>query len=118
MADDLDDIISEFDGDKEEKKPAAKASAPPRKKSAPKQTRPETKRILLEENDDIPPTGLYIAHNGRGYMIQAGIEVDVPTHLLEILDNAIMSQPRIDPNTSRIVGYRTKMRYPYRVITD
>jgi hypothetical protein len=78
---------------------------------------PQTIRILLEENNDIPPTGLFLGHNGKGYMIQPGREVDIPLFLLDILDHAVMSTPVIDPQTQQVVGYRERMRYPYRVIS-
>jgi hypothetical protein len=75
----------------------------------------KTRRIMLEESDDIPPTGQYIGHNGNGYLLKPGVWVDVPLPLLEVLDHAVMSTPQIDPNTRRVVGYREKLRYPYRV---
>lgn len=75
---------------------------------------PKTVKILLEENDDIPPTGLYIGHNGIGYLIRAGEPVDVPAHILGVLDAAVMSTPQIDPDTRQVVGYRERMRFPYR----
>ncbi len=77
---------------------------------------PNTVRIVLEENDAIPPTGLFVGDNGRGYLIRAGEEVDVPTGVLEILGNAKTSVPTIDPQSLQVIGYRDKMLYPYRVI--
>lgn len=77
---------------------------------------PQSKWILLEENDDIPPTGLFVGHNGTGYIIQTGVPVQVPVHILEILDNAIMSAPVLDPNTKRVAGWRERRRYNYRFV--
>lgn len=71
-------------------------------------------RILVEENDDIPPTGLPIGHNGTAYVIKPGEPVEVPQFLLDILDNAVMSVPVTDPATKQVVGYRERLRYSYR----
>lgn len=72
--------------------------------------------IVLEENDSIPPTGLFLGHNGRGYLIRPGEEVNIPVGVKEILDHAVMSTPQIDPATKQVVGYRDRMRYPYRLV--
>jgi hypothetical protein len=77
---------------------------------------PDTIRIVVEENDDIPPTGLFLGHNGKGYLIRPGEPVDVPKHIVEILDHAVMSSPQIDPGTKQVIGYRERMKYPYRIV--
>ena len=75
---------------------------------------PKMTTIQLEESDEIPPGGLFLGVNGIGYMLQAGEPVDVPDFLLEVLDHAEMSAPVTNPQTKQIVGYRNRLRYPYR----
>lgn len=75
---------------------------------------PERVWILLEDNDDIPPTGLYLGHNGTGYLLVPGEPVAVPDFLLEILDHAVTTTAVTDPKTQRVVGHRERMRFPYR----
>jgi hypothetical protein len=70
--------------------------------------------ILLEENDDIPPTGLFLGHNGNGYLLKPGEPVYAPNHILEILDHAVTSSPVVDPVTKQVIGHRDRMRFPYR----
>lgn len=72
--------------------------------------------ILLEENDDIPPTGLFIGHNGNGYLLVAGEPICVPNFVIEILDHAVTSMPQLDPSTKRVIGHRDRMRFPYRKV--
>jgi hypothetical protein len=57
---------------------------------------PETVKILLEENDNIPPTGQFFGINGKGYLHPPGEEVNVPKAVVEVLDHAVMSTPVID----------------------
>lgn len=73
-------------------------------------------RIVLEDNDQIPPSGQFIGVDGTPYMLQANVEVDVPSGLLDVLDNAVMSVPIADPATGQITGYRDRLRFPYRVV--
>lgn len=75
-------------------------------------------RIILEENDSIPPTGLFVGLNGRGYMIRPGEEVRIPKGVQEILDNAISSSPQVDPVSRRVVGHRQRHRFPYRLLAS
>lgn len=73
-------------------------------------------RIVLEENDLIPPTGQFFGTNGRPYLLRPGEEADVPMEIIGALDDAIMETPIIDAN-GNIEGYRKRLRFPYRVIS-
>lgn len=75
---------------------------------------PARVKIILDENPDIPPTGLFIGHNGASYVIRPGEEVEVPAHILSILDTAVISVPQTDPQTMQVVAYRDRPKYPYR----
>lgn len=74
-------------------------------------------KIVLEDNDSTPPGGIFVGCNGVGYQIQPGVEVSVPEAVLHVLDCAIMSVPLVD-NGRRVVGYKDRLRFPYRIITD
>ena len=87
-----------------------------KKKAVPEAIAKNTIRILLEESDDIPPSGLFLGHNGNTYMIRPGMEVDIPLFLKEVLDHAVITVPQIDPVTKGIVGWRSRQKYAYRVV--
>ena len=94
------------------------AEVPTKQTRAPKAEKAERKiRIMLEDNDEIPPGGQFIQVNGRSFLLQAGVEVDVPTCVCDVLDHAVMSVPILDSMKS-VIGYRDRLRFPYRVITS
>jgi hypothetical protein len=77
--------------------------------------KPDRVRILLEENDNIPPGGQFFGVNGAGFLLRPGVAVSVPRGILDILDNAVMDVPVVSPDNMQVIGYRKKLRYPYRV---
>lgn len=79
---------------------------------------PETRRIILEESDDIPPTGLFIGHNGKSYLLRTGEPVDAPLFLIEILDHAVKMAPVVNPQTRQVVNWRKVHRFAYRYVND
>lgn len=76
----------------------------------------KTTRIIVDQTEAIPPSGLFLGHNGRTFMIQPGVEVDVPNFLIDLLNDAVMTQSITDPETHRVVGHRNRLRFPYRVV--
>lgn len=70
--------------------------------------------IVLEDNENIPPTGLFIGHNGRGFILRSGEKAMVPEELLNVLNDAVWSAPIVDEATRQIIGYRKRLRFPYR----
>ena len=72
-------------------------------------------KIILEENDAIPPTGQFFGVNGTGYQIQPGKEVEIPEFLLGVIDNAVTTKPVLNED-GQVVGYRDVPRFPYRIV--
>lgn len=72
-------------------------------------------RIVLEDNDQIPPGGQFLQVDGRPFLLQSGMEMDAPVSVLDVLDHAVTSVPVTDENKN-IVGYRDRLRFPYRVV--
>lgn len=75
----------------------------------------EKVRILLEDNDQIPPGGQFVQVNGRSFLIQANYEVEVPREVCDALDHAVMSVPITDASNT-VIGYRDRLRFPYRIV--
>jgi len=76
-------------------------------------------RIILDENENIPPTGQFFGINGKSYILKAGVEAEVPIGILDVLDHAVEAKAIIDPLTRRVVGHTNKRRYSYqRVATE
>ena len=109
----LGDNLSVQKGSPPTSRAAAAVAAHPVAEAAPVQ--PARTRIIVEENEDIPPTGLFLAINGRSYMIRPGEEVDVPQEVIENLNNAI-TQVAVVNGQKQVTGHRKRMRFPYRVI--
>ena len=72
-------------------------------------------RIVLEDNDQIPPGGQFLQVDGRPFLLQSGYEMDAPVGVLDVLDHAVASFPVTDENKN-VIGYRDRLRFPYRVV--
>lgn len=96
------------------------ARSPPKGGKGSKPAKPpaeERVRIMLEDSDQIPPGGQFLQVDGRSFLIPAGQEVEVPLSVLDVLDHAVQSVPVTDEYHS-VIGYRDRLRFPYRVITN
>lgn len=71
-------------------------------------------RIVLEDNNEIPPTGQFFSVNGRSYILRPNEEAEVPVEMLSALNDAVMEVPIVQ--NDQVIGYRKRMRFPYRVI--
>lgn len=80
--------------------------------------RPGRTTIMLEENENIPRGGQFFGINGASFLLKPGIEVSVPNGIIDILNNAEMSVPVVNSEYLQVVGWRRKLRYPYRVIAS
>lgn len=105
-----------------EKTPAEKAAATKKakaeasKNTAPAESsKPAYVRIKLAHNKDIPPSGLYLGHNGTGYLLKPGLEADVPEFLLDVLDNAVTKRP-ITNASGQIEGWEDQPRFMYSIV--
>jgi hypothetical protein len=117
----MSDLNNLIDDDEDAGVPALK----PRSKAKAKATAPKGEKMVtihLEENENIPPTGQFIqygaGHALRTFMLRPGEDVAVPEAILHILDQAVQDVPQIDPTTKQVVGYRKKLRFPYRVVRE
>lgn len=91
--------------------------AAPKKKAPAKSADPKAEyvRIKLAHSRDIPPSGLYLGHNGRGYLLKPGVEADVPEFLLDILDNAVQTVPVTGTN-GKVESWEEQPRFMYSII--
>lgn len=99
----------------EAKAPAKKAA--PKKKAPAKAADPKANyvRIKLAHSKDIPPSGLYLGHNGKGYLLKPGVEADVPEFLLDVLDHAVQKSPVTGPN-GEVQSWEEQPRFMYSII--
>ncbi len=74
-------------------------------------------KIILDDNEKIPPTGQFFGINGRTFMLRAGEEVRVPIGIIDILDNAIETHP-VKDGLNRVVGSKNRPRFGYRIIRE
>lgn len=91
---------------------------PPKREAAPAPYQGKRVWIELQDGEHINPTGQFIGHNGRGFMLKAGEPALVPPEIINILNDAVYDAPIVDPTTQQILGYRKRLRFAYRVLPN
>jgi hypothetical protein len=82
-------------------------------------TKPKGEKLYIINiglGNDNEPVKQFVGANGRDFLIERGKDVKVPKEVLDILDNAVMGVPEVDPmdNTKTIVVERK--RFPYTIV--
>lgn len=117
MSEDTTADTSGFDGDDDLVPVVQSESKPIRKRKAiQKEVKPEMVKLQLEEVDNMAPTGQFFGINGKAFNLRPGEPAIVPIGILNILNDAIMSVPILNAD-STVSGYRDRLRFPYRIIS-
>jgi hypothetical protein len=72
-------------------------------------------KIILERTNKIPKIGLNVGHNGVNYLIKPGVPVNIPRKVLNVLKDAVASEPQMD-DEGNIIGYEDRSAYPFRYV--
>lgn len=76
----------------------------------------ERVKIILEEKDEIPPTGQFFGINGTGYILRPGEIAEVPMSLVNLLDDLVELKTETDPVTKQPMAPRPRHRFSYRIV--
>ncbi len=68
--------------------------------------------ITLHASDEIPPNGQHIGVNGESWLLRPGQRYQVPARVLEVLDNAVKSEPVLNDKL-QVETYRDAPRITY-----
>lgn len=74
-------------------------------------------RIMISP-DEANPRPVPVSHNGVAILIPRGRHVEVRRKYVEILHTAVKVVPIVDPETTRIVGWRSVHVYPFSVVSQ
>ena len=111
---DRSDILGTLDDEPEVLKAV---STPPKKaKAVPSPVAEHRTCIVLDDIDEIPPSGQFFGADGVGYLLRPGEEAMVPDSILSILDTCVVSAPIVDRGTLQVIGTRDRLRFPYRIV--
>lgn len=73
-------------------------------------------RIILHQTENIPKEGQFISLNGFAYLIKAGVEIDVPRPVRQMLDTRIQTVTTQDAEGREYT--RDVPRFTYTLIKE
>lgn len=117
--DDLGDNLGPEEPKSRSKKAVAIAAPKRKSKKAVAVAAPKNNRIciMLDDNEDIPPTGHPVSVNGKMYILKTNEKMWVPPEVIEVLENAVTSVP-VFGQGQKVLGYRDRPRLPFRVFPN
>jgi hypothetical protein len=72
--------------------------------------------IVIDENDgEEGRSDVFLAVNGKTFLMQRGVNVTVPEYVVHALKNCITTTMRQDPRTDEIT-YKDVPRFPFHVV--
>jgi len=75
-------------------------------------------RIIINESAEIPREGIFIALNGYSFLAKAGVPIDLPRPVREMLDTRIKTDTQMvdDGNGHLITHPRNMLRITYSIV--
>jgi len=74
-------------------------------------------RILIHQGPDVPIEGIFLSVNGFPFLAKAGVEIDIPRPVRQMLDTRIKTITEQDPMTGKNYN-RDILRFPYVLIKE
>jgi hypothetical protein len=75
-------------------------------------------RIVIHESPEVPREGIFIALNGYSFLAKAGVPIDLPRPVREMLDTRIKTETQMvdDGNGHMISHIRNMPRMTYSIV--
>lgn len=71
--------------------------------------------INVSLGNDNEPRKQYVGANGRDFLIERGVDIEVPQCVLNVLDDAVIGIPEVDPNDQTKTIVVERKRFPYSI---
>lgn len=73
-------------------------------------------RIIINENPNIPPEGVFLSLNGYAFLAKPGVEIDIPRPVRKMLDTRIETVTTYDTNGKEYT--RNVQKYSYVLVAE